>query len=125
MKMHRISIKPYSVNELINPKKHTRQQYRLYLAKIISMMPRLYVSKTKRVSLFIRFAFATELSDIDNPLKGFIDGLQAKYGFNDKLVYWLTVEKVVVGRGNEYIEFAIKQKLSIKERILKVFYELR
>lgn len=50
---------------------------------------------------------SSSLADIDNFLKPFIDILQKKYGFNDKLIYKLSVKKVKVAKGDEYIDFVV------------------
>jgi Holliday junction resolvase RusA-like endonuclease len=57
------------------------------------------------VTLF--FGFSNQASDIDNPVKCFLDILQAKYGFNDKDITDLHVKKNTVPQGEEYIDFNI------------------
>ena len=47
------------------------------------------------------------LFDLDNALKGFIDILEKRYEFNDNRVMRILAEKVIVSRGNEYIEYDI------------------
>jgi len=48
-------------------------------------------------------------SDVDNVVKPFLDILQKKYNFNDKYVFRLIVEKNLVVKGAEFIEFHIKK----------------
>jgi len=48
-------------------------------------------------------------SDVDNVVKPFIDVLQTKYKFNDKYIFRLVVEKKLVVKGAEFIEFYIKK----------------
>jgi Holliday junction resolvase RusA-like endonuclease len=48
-------------------------------------------------------------SDVDNVVKPFIDVLQKKYKFNDKYIFRLIVEKKLVVKGAEFIEFYIKK----------------
>jgi Holliday junction resolvase RusA-like endonuclease len=48
-------------------------------------------------------------SDVDNVVKPFIDVLQKKYKFNDKYIFRLVVEKKLVVKGAEFIEFYIKK----------------
>jgi len=51
--------------------------------------------------------FSNKASDLDNPIKQFQDFLATKQGFNDSLIYKITVEKKIVKKGEEYIEFKI------------------
>ena len=59
------------------------------------------------LELIIQFGFSSKLSDIDNGVKTFIDVLQKKYDFNDRRIYRLVVNKVIVKKGDEYINFKI------------------
>jgi Holliday junction resolvase RusA-like endonuclease len=60
------------------------------------------------LELDITFGLSNRAADIDNPLKCFIDVLQKKYGFDDKMIYRLIVNKVITKKGEEFIEFEIK-----------------
>jgi Holliday junction resolvase RusA-like endonuclease len=64
--------------------------------------------KSGKLSLFLRFGLSSKNADIDNPVKPFVDCLQKRYGFNDRHIYKLTVEKVDVKKGEEFIEFELK-----------------
>jgi Holliday junction resolvase RusA-like endonuclease len=57
-------------------------------------------------------------SDVDNVVKPFIDVLQKKYKFNDKYIFRLVVEKKLVVKGAEFIEFYIK-KMTPRHYILE------
>lgn len=61
-----------------------------------------------KLSLSLRFGLSSKNADIDNPIKSFVDCLQVKYNFNDRQIYQLTVEKVDVPKGKEFIEFDIQ-----------------
>lgn len=65
----------------------------------------------KPLEIFIEVGFSNKQSDIDNIVKPFVDILQKKYKFNDRFIYKMTVEKHIVEKGNEYIEFYIKNKI--------------
>lgn len=47
-------------------------------------------------------------SDVDNPTKPIVDILQKKYGFNDKHVMVMHLEKKIVSKGKEYIKIDIQ-----------------
>jgi len=65
-----------------------------------------------KLSLFLRFGLSSKNADIDNPVKPFVDCLQKRYGFNDRHIYRLVVEKVDVAKGDEFIEFELKPLIS-------------
>jgi Holliday junction resolvase RusA-like endonuclease len=52
----------------------------------------------------------SKLSDVDNPLKPFLDILQKKYKINDRDIEQLQVRKVVVKKGGEFIRFGINEE---------------
>ena len=61
-----------------------------------------------RLSLSLLIGLSSKNADLDNILKPWIDILQKKFGFNDRHIYKLNVEKVDVPKGHEFIEFDIK-----------------
>jgi Holliday junction resolvase RusA-like endonuclease len=61
------------------------------------------------IELSLIVGFSNMASDVDNVVKPFVDILQKKYGFNDKYIFRLIVEKKLVVKGAEFIEFYIKK----------------
>ena len=59
--------------------------------------------------IFINVGLSSKNADIDNIAKPFIDILQKKYGFNDKNIYKLVLEKFIVKKGEEFIEFKMEK----------------
>lgn len=101
-----IMIKPLSVNDAWKGRRSKTPQYKKYYRDV------LFLLKTKKLELesfqvFIEFGFSSKGSDIDNPVKPFLDILSKKYGFNDNCIYRLTLEKKIVQKGYEYITFKI------------------
>ena len=72
------------------------------------MLPKKCKIPKGELELNIKWGFSSKLSDLDNPIKPFLDILQKKYGFNDSRVYKATIEKEIVKKGFEFIEFEIK-----------------
>jgi hypothetical protein len=103
-----IKIKALSVNQCWQGKRFKTPVYKLYEYKLMFLLPNLTVPKGA-LHLSVVFGLSSKLNDIDNGLKPFIDILQKKYGFNDRDIYKLTVEKVIVPKGEEFIDFSIKQ----------------
>lgn len=104
--MNKLNIKPLSVNNCWQGKRFKTVEYKKYERDLLLMLPK-KTFKFDKFSIEIEFGFSTILSDIDNPLKPFIDILQKKYTINDRDVYSLSVSKKVVPKGSEYIKFKI------------------
>jgi Holliday junction resolvase RusA-like endonuclease len=103
-----IHIKPLSVNRAWQGKRFKTPIYKKYEHALMVLLPRLNVPSTK-LAIDITFGFSNKGSDIDNPLKPFLDILQKKYNFNDSHVYELNVRKVIVEKGLDFIDFNIKE----------------
>ena len=84
---------------------------------MLKILPNLKVLEGE-LSLKLEFGLSTRSADIDNPIKCFVDCLQKAYGFDDKMIYKLQVEKVIVKRGKEYIDFTIKGLAKTTERVV-------
>ena len=102
--MIKVNIKPLSVNEAWQGRRFKTPKYNKYIKDMLTILPPLKVSNNK-LELEITFGLSSVAADIDNPLKCFIDCLQKKYGFDDKMIYRLIVNKDIVKRGKEYIKF--------------------
>jgi Holliday junction resolvase RusA-like endonuclease len=105
--MERIDIKPLSVNKAYKGRKFKTKEHQLYSDMVFYLLPELEPINGK-IELYIKFGYSSKGSDIDNAAKPFIDVLQKKYNFNDNLIYRLVLEKEVVPKGNEFIEFKIE-----------------
>lgn len=105
--MVKLQIKPLSINSAFQGRRFKTPKYDKYIKDVLLMLPNtLYIPKDN-IKLFIEFGYSNSLSDIDNGLKCFIDCLQKKYGFNDKLINELNVRKIKVAKGYEHIIFEI------------------
>lgn len=106
MLVNRIKIKPLSVNKAFMGRRFKTQDYKDYEQELFYLLPKLKVQKGK-LKLEITAGLSSKNADIDNIAKIFIDVLQVKYDFNDKLIYKLILNKVDVKKGSEFIEFKI------------------
>ena len=103
----KVPLKALSVNSLYRGgPRYKTAEYKRYLRDLSLLLPPLTVP-TGRICLRVVFAFSSPQADLDNALKAFLDGLQARYGFNDNRIYSIWAHKVVVPKGQEYIDFAI------------------
>lgn len=102
----RLEVKPLSVNEVWQGKRFKTPKYKQYEKEILLTLKPMQI-KGGKLSVFLRFGLSSKNADIDNPVKPFVDCLQKRYGFNDRHIYKLTIEKVDVPKGKEFIEFEI------------------
>ncbi len=110
--MIKLNIKPLSVNKAWKGRRFKTNDYKNYEKELLIMLCTTDVkleSDKSKLSVFIEFGFSNRGSDIDNGLKPFLDVLQKKYGFNDSRIYSLEVLKNIVKKGDEYIEYKIKE----------------
>jgi Holliday junction resolvase RusA-like endonuclease len=105
----RVEVKPLSVNQAWQGKRFKTKDYQNYEKEVLlKLHPHTFIVK-EPIELNILVGFSNMASDADNVVKPFVDILQKKYGFNDKYVFRLVVEKVIVKKGAEFIEFFIKK----------------
>ena len=91
-----------SVNTAWKGKRFKTDDYKQYERDLGLLLPKeVKITNT----LHLEFGFSSKLADIDNPVKPFIDILQKKYGFNDRDLKNLIIQKEIVKKGEEYIKF--------------------
>ena len=106
----KIKIKPLSVNQAWRGRRFKAEIYKEYEEELFLLLPKIKIPQGN-LKLKIVFGLSNKASDVDNPVKPFVDILQKKYGFNDKNIYRLDLEKIIVKKGKEYIEFEISEFL--------------
>lgn len=92
--MHKINIKPLTVNKAYTGNRFKTKAYKEYLKALGWLLPK-SIDIYPVMELQIVWGVNNPAADVDNPAKCFIDALQAKYGFNDKHIYRLVMEKEV------------------------------
>ncbi len=104
----KLNIKALSVNQCWQGRRFKTPQYKAYETEILYSLPTdIKIPKKARIEL--KIGVSSKNADIDNPVKPLLDCLQKKYSFNDKQIYKLIIEKIDVPKGEEYIEFDIKE----------------
>lgn len=106
----KIKIKPLSVNQAfrsVGNKTVKSAPYRAFEQELWYLLPNDNISQGK-LFLAITFGVSSKLNDLDNLLKPTIDILQKKYTFNDKMIYRIDAYKEDVKKGEEYIDFKLK-----------------
>jgi Holliday junction resolvase RusA-like endonuclease len=104
--MHRINIKPLSVNEAYKGRRFASNSLKAYKKALSLLLPKIIVPSSN-LRVFYRFGVSSHASDADNCVKALQDCLAEQYGFNDKKIYFLEIEKVDVKKGAEFVEFEI------------------
>jgi len=102
-----VSIKPLSVNECWAGKRFKTPTYKKYETNVTLLLPRIEQLPPPPFQIELHFGVSSSAADFDNPTKPFVDILQKKYGFNDKLIHRAIIEKHLVPKGKEYIGFLI------------------
>ena len=105
----KIKIKPLSVNQCWAGKRFKTPKYKGFEKEVLLLLPKNYEVPLGALQITLKWGFSSKLADWDNPIKPFQDILQKKYNFNDSRIFKASVEKEIVKKGEEYIEFSISK----------------
>jgi Holliday junction resolvase RusA-like endonuclease len=107
--MHKLNIKPLSVNDLWRGRRFKTDEYKVYERSIFYQVQQLknviQIPGCKQIVFVVRFGFSSRGSDVSNPIKAIEDILQKSLGLNDNKTYMLIAEKTIVPKGEEWFEF--------------------
>lgn len=106
--MHRLNIKALSVNQAWKGRRFKTDKYKRYINDLLTILPKIKVPEGF-IHLSLEFGFSNSASDFDNPVKCFVDCLQKKYGFNDKMIKRCTINVEKTKKGSEYIKFKLSK----------------
>lgn len=106
--MIRLDVKPISVNECWRGRRWKTDAYRMYEIATTFLLPRNIHLPEGKLFIKLEFGFSSKGSDVDNPVKPFLDILQKRFNFNDSRIYKLLSIKKIVPKGSEYIKFKIE-----------------
>lgn len=109
--MNTVPIKPLSVNKAWQGKRFKTPDYKRYERDVLKILPPALKIPPGKLELHLHFGFSSTLADFDNPVKPFVDCLQKKYGFNDKLIRRCIIEvDDDLPKGSEFIKFKLNKK---------------
>jgi len=108
----RLPIKALSVNKAYTGRRFKTQEASKYTRDVLLLLRPMSVPDGP-LELSITWGFSSKGSDIDNCAKVFIDCLQKKYGFNDNRIYKLTLSKIIVAKGDEFITFELYSSVNL------------
>lgn len=106
--MERINVKPMSINVAWQGKRFKTKEYQQYETVVKYLLPP-NITTYDKMHISLEFGVSSKLFDWDNAIKPFVDILQKKYGFDDKVIYEANVRKVLVPKGKEYIKFKLSE----------------
>lgn len=115
--MHKLKIKPLSINDAWQGRKFKSDAYEKYISDCLEILPDGIEIPDGKITLHLAVGFSNSLSDVDNVQKPFIDILQKKYKFNDRNIFFLTIHKEIVDHGDDYISFNFQPYV---EQVLEV-----
>ena len=102
----RLNIKPLSVNQAWQGRRFKTKKYNKYIADVLSILQTVKIPDGY-LQLNLVFGFSSAASDFDNPVKCFVDCLQKKYGFNDKMIKRCIIDIEKVKKGDEFIDWTL------------------
>jgi len=105
--VHRVNMKPLSMNEAFLGRKRKTAKYRDYEQKVPKELPSIELPERGPLGLRIRAGLSNRAADLDNVVKPFLDILQSHYGFNDNRIYRIEMTKVKTEKGQEYLAFEL------------------
>lgn len=107
MKPVKIQIKPLSVNEAWMGRRFKTPKYKAYREELNYTLPDIPDFPSPPYEVWYEFGLSNKRSDYDNPVKTTQDALQEKYAFDDADILVAHIKKVIVPKGEEYIQFCI------------------
>ena len=118
MKLKRLKLKPLSVNEAFKGTRFKTKAYKAFISDVFNLLPKRKLPKLpEKAKLFAhyRWGFSSVLSDNDNPTKPFQDVLFERMPNDDRDVVFTILEKHIVPKGKEYIDFHVGNRDTLIE----------
>lgn len=107
--MHKINIKPISVNEAYMGRRFLTEKLKQYQRDLYLLLPKKLKIPIGKLSISYEFGFSSKASDVDNCIKVLQDVISDCYNFNDKMIYEVYAKKLIIKKGGEYIKFNIRK----------------
>lgn len=102
-----VYIKPLSSNEAWQGRRFKSPKYKAFEKECLLKLKK-QALPTPPFQISFTFGFSNKASDVDNPTKSILDILCKKLMFNDKMVYRLIIDKVIVPKGKEFFSYKIE-----------------
>jgi Holliday junction resolvase RusA-like endonuclease len=105
--MYHVAIKPLTVNRAYQGRRFRTPELLAYQRELSYLLPKIEVPRGKLAVRYV-FGVSSSNSDGDNLIKAFQDALAEQYGFNDRDICHWEVEKRIVPKGQEFVEFELR-----------------
>ena len=96
-----------SVNEAWQGRRFKTLLYKRYEREVLLLLPAFIDIPDGDLAVHFEFGVSNNSSDIDNPVKPFLDILAKKYAFNDNRVFFMSLQKTRVNKANVFVRFKI------------------
>ena len=106
--MTTIHIKPISANRAFQGRRFKTPTYTAYETELCFLLPKIKVP-TGKLELHYVFGMSNKNSDLGNLEKQTTDILSKRYGFNDKNLYRIILERQDVKKGSEFVSFEFNE----------------
>lgn len=101
-----------STNKLYKGIKERSHFYKIFRKKVLTYLEATYdndVNLNGNLSLSMEVGFSSPLSDLSNGIKGIEDVLCEYFGFNDRQIVHIEMNKKLVSKGKEYMKIHLKK----------------
>lgn len=116
-----LPIKAISTNKLYSGKKVRSWFYKKYRKEVFQFLDsnaNFKADMTGNLVVDLEVGFSSPLSDCSNAIKGIEDCIAEYYGFNDRQVVSVHIDKYLVSKGYEYTKIIVRRtKKNIDRRI--------
>lgn len=116
-----VPLKPFSANKMYTGRKRKSIYYKQFIREVLTSLEDDARSVPRSGMLRVCFVFNVEniAADVDNMVKPMLDILQTKYGFNDRQVFSLVVDKYLVDADEVGIYYEIKKYNGVYDKRTK------
>src|SRR5688572_26985626 len=105
-----------SSNDAWRGRRFKTPEYMAFAHHLWLMLPRKMEIPEGRLQIRFVFGVSSVQSDYDNMIKQAQDVISSKYGFNDNRIFRGIIDKVIVPKGQEFIEFEISALPQAQEK---------
>ena len=116
--MIRVDINPLSVNAAWLGRRRKTPKCRDYEVAMLELRDDCVIPEEGDLFILYEWGLSNVGFDIDNPIKPFQDILQTRYGFNDKRIVTMLVNKYKVKKGEEFVQFSVHSRDNIRVEVV-------
>lgn len=106
-----LGIKALSVNKLYKGIKERSHYYKKFRREVFQTLNGCSskVNLSGNLTFCMEVGFSSPLSDLSNAMKAIEDVLSEYFGFNDRQIVRIELDKLLVNKGDEYMKITIKK----------------